>query len=43
MQRPSQRPLLRIAAIGITQIVGWGSTFNLPGALGDRIADDLGF
>lgn len=29
--------------IGITQIIGWGSTFNLPGVLGDRIAADLGF
>jgi predicted MFS family arabinose efflux permease len=37
------RLLPGIGAIGITQIIGWGSTFNLPGVLGDRIAADLGF
>lgn len=43
MRRASMRLLARIGAIGITQIIGWGSTFNLPGVLGDRIAADLGF
>lgn len=43
MQGDSRRLLPRIGAIGITQIIGWGSTFNLPGVLGDRIAADLGF
>jgi hypothetical protein len=43
MRRDSLRLLPRIAAIGILQIIGWGSTFNLPGMLGDRIAADLGF
>jgi predicted MFS family arabinose efflux permease len=43
MRRDSLRLLPRIGAIGITQIIGWGSTFNLPGGLGDRIAADLGF
>jgi predicted MFS family arabinose efflux permease len=37
------RLLPRVGAIGITLIIGWGSTFNLPGVLGDRIAADLGF
>ncbi len=43
MRRDSIRLLPSIAAIGITQIIGWGSTFNLPGVLGDRIAADLEF
>lgn len=43
MRRASLRLLPRVGAIGITQIIGWGSTFNLPGVLGDRIAADLGF
>ncbi|MGC4108103.1 MAG: MFS transporter [Thermomicrobiales bacterium] len=43
MRRDSLRLLPRVGAIGITQIIGWGSTFNLPGVLGDRIAADLGF
>jgi predicted MFS family arabinose efflux permease len=43
MQRSFRHLLPRVGAIGITQIVGWGSTFNLPGVLGDRIAADLGF
>lgn len=43
MDQASLRQLPRIAALGITQIVGWGATFNLPGVLGDRIAADLGF
>ncbi|MGC4191727.1 MAG: MFS transporter [Thermomicrobiales bacterium] len=42
MRRTSLRLLPKIAAIGVTQIVGWGSTFNLPGVLGDRIAADIG-
>ncbi|HWV36690.1 MAG TPA: MFS transporter, partial [Thermomicrobiales bacterium] len=43
MRRDSLRLLPRIAAIGITQLIGWGATFNFPGVLGDRIAADLGF
>ncbi|HWK81169.1 MAG TPA: MFS transporter [Thermomicrobiales bacterium] len=43
MQRSFKHLLPRVGAIGITQIVGWGSTFNLPGVLGDPIAADLGF
>ena len=43
MRRDSIRLLPGIGAIGITQIIGWGSTFNLPGVLGDRIAADLNF
>lgn len=43
MRHASMRLLPRIGALGITQIIGWGSTFNLPGVLGDRIAADLGF
>lgn len=43
MRRESTRLLPRIGAIGIVQIIAWGSTFNLPGVLGDRIAADLGF
>ncbi len=43
MQRDSIRLLPRIAAIGVTQIIGWGATFNLPGVLGAGIAADLGF
>lgn len=43
MQRDSVRLLPRIAAIGITQIIGWGATFNLPGVLGEEIAANLGF
>ncbi len=39
----SIRLLPRIAAIGVTQIIGWGATFNLPGVLGAEIAADLGF
>ncbi|MGN6033079.1 MAG: MFS transporter [Thermomicrobiales bacterium] len=43
MQRSFRQLLPRVGAIGVTQIVGWGSTFNLPGVLGDRIAAELGF
>jgi len=43
MRQDTLRLLPGIGAIGITQIIGWGSTFNLPGVLGDRIAADLGF
>ncbi|MGN6485559.1 MAG: MFS transporter [Thermomicrobiales bacterium] len=43
MQRSFRHLLPRVGAIGVTQIVGWGSTFNLPGVLGDRIAAELGF
>lgn len=43
MQRDSVRLLPRIAAIGVTQIIGWGATFNLPGVLGEEIAAALGF
>lgn len=43
MQRDTIRLLPGIGAIGITQIIGWGATFNLPGVLGDRIAADLNF
>ncbi len=37
------RLLPGIAAIGLTQVIGWGATFNLPGVLGEPIATDLGF
>lgn len=30
-----------VIAIGITQIIGWGATFNLPGVIGTSIADDF--
>lgn len=43
MRRDSLRLLPNIGAIGVLQIIGWGSTFNLPGVLGDRMAGDLGF
>ena len=43
MQRDSIQLLPQIAAIGVTQIIGWGATFNLPGVLGETIAADLGF
>ena len=43
MRRESLQLLPGIAAVGITQIIGWGSTFHLPGVLGETIAADLGF
>lgn len=43
MRRNTIGLLPRVGAIGITQIIGWGSTFNLPGVLGERIAADLNF
>ena len=41
MRRESLQLLPGIAAVGITQIIGWGSTFHLPGVLGETIAADL--
>ena len=39
---PSARRLLpKVSAIGVTQIIGWGTTFNLPGVLGKSIAESL--
>lgn len=30
-----------VIAIGFTQIIGWGATFNLPGVIGTSIADSF--
>jgi MFS family permease len=46
MTAPSKlrQPRLSIAivALGITQIIGWGTTFYLPAIVAQTIADDLG-
>ena len=31
-----------IAILSLTQIIGWGTTFDMPGVLGRRMADSLG-
>ena len=33
--------LLTVIAVGLTQIIGWGATFNLPGIIGPAIAESL--
>src|SRR5699024_10631453 len=36
---PLRRTAPTVIAFGITQIVGWGVTFNLPGVIGTSIAE----
>lgn len=45
MIRPPARPRTghAILALGITQIIGWGTTFYLPALLARPIAESLGF
>jgi len=38
----ASRLTLRIVALGITQVISWGATFNLPGILGPSMAESLG-
>ena len=41
--RPSSRLQNRaIAGLAITQIIGWGTTYNLPAVIDDRLSADLG-
>ncbi|KKB12825.1 transporter [Devosia geojensis] len=36
-----RRIVLAVVALGLTQIIGWGTTFNLPAVLGPAMATDL--
>ncbi|MBL8674106.1 MAG: MFS transporter, partial [Rhodospirillales bacterium] len=38
----AHRTLVCVAGIGVTQIVGWGSTFFVPAVLGRHIQEELG-
>ncbi|MFM7569897.1 MAG: MFS transporter, partial [Betaproteobacteria bacterium] len=42
--KPVARPRTQhaVIALGITQIIGWGTTFYVPAILARPIADDLG-
>jgi len=37
-----RRIVLAVLALGLTQIIGWGTTFNLPAVLGPAMAAELG-
>ena len=38
----SSRPAVTVAVLAITQLVGWGTTFDMLGVMGRIIAPDLG-
>ena len=40
---PKPSPRVVIAALGITQILAWGSSFYLPAVLAQPIAADTGW
>ncbi|MBB1248284.1 hypothetical protein [Rhizobium sp. G21] len=43
MTSPSAARFRLLAPLALCQIIGWGTTFDMPGALGRIIAADLGF
>ncbi|MCV3765617.1 MFS transporter [Rhizobium sp. TRM95796] len=43
MTSPSAARFRLLAPLALCQIIGWGTTFDMPGALGRVIAADLGF
>jgi predicted MFS family arabinose efflux permease len=43
MTSPSTARFRLLAPLALCQIIGWGTTFDMPGALGRIIAADLGF
>jgi predicted MFS family arabinose efflux permease len=43
MTSPSTARFRLLAPLALCQIIGWGTTFDMPGALGRIIAGDLGF
>ena len=42
-QRPKRSRALFIAALGVGQILGWGSSYYLPAVLAKPIAEDTGW
>jgi MFS family permease len=39
---PYRSPTVRVAALSLTQLIGWGATFWLPAVTGPAMAGDLG-